>query len=374
MRVAIIGTRGFRYVYSGYETFVARVAPALARRGHDVTVYCHRGLFKQRPAAVDGVKLVYVPGITGKNISQLSHSILSILHASLGRYDAVLAVSLANGPLGLMLKVCRIPSILNVDGMEWLRPKWRGLGAAYFRLAARVAPLFYDVLITDADAMAEVYRGEFDADSVMIEYGADIARSERPELIKRFGLEPQRYFIVVGRLIPDNNADLLIRGYARARVARPLVVVGDVPYSDTYAASVRAMAGPAVVFAGYVRDQDVLRELYCNCRAYLHGHEFGGTNPTLLQGLASGCAIGALDTAFSREVLAEGRYGVLFHKNEEAVGEAISRLDEDDRLTTALQERARERILERYSWERIIDRYEEVLYSVVRRATRRPAS
>ena len=85
--------------------------------------------------------------------------------------------------------------------------------------------------------------------------------------------------MVIGRLIPDNNADLIIKGFLKSSSKKKLVIVGDVPYKDAYASDLKKIKDKRLIFTGYVKDQDLLAELYHNCYVYVHGHEFGGTNP-----------------------------------------------------------------------------------------------
>ncbi|MEM7416427.1 MAG: glycosyltransferase, partial [Gemmatimonadota bacterium] len=117
-----------------------------------------------------------------------------------------------------------------------------------------------------------------------------------------------------------------------------------------------------VRFTGYVRDQDLLRELYCGCFAYLHGHEFGGTNPALLKALGFGACILALDTPFSQEVLNRGRHGVYFEKDPQSLADVVDELERSPGDAEQMRSRARDRITERYTWERVVDEY-EVLFS-----------
>ena len=369
MRIAIVGSRGFPYVYSGYETLVGELAPRLVARGHEVTVYCHRALFARRPGEVEGVRLIYVPGLTRKTSSQLSHSFAAVLHLIATRRngpEVVLFVNAANGLFGPLLRLARIRTAINVDGVEWRRPKWSGLGARVFHLAAAMTTRWFDLVITDAKAMAQVYMTEFGARSTVIEYGADLWRSREPSRLSELGLAPQSYFLVVARMVPDNNVRLLVEGFARSSTERRLVVVGDVPYRDPYADGVRRIGGTRVLFTGSVKDQGLLRELYCGAYAYLHGHEHGGTNPALLKALGAGCCVLALDTAFSREVLDGARYGVYFAKDPDAVRAAIELVEADAQLASELRSRARERISERYTWDRIVLEYERACKAVVR--------
>ncbi|MCL4512121.1 MAG: glycosyltransferase [Bacteroidetes bacterium] len=360
MKIAIIGSRGYPYVYSGYETFVSELSTRLIGKGHQVTVYCHKRLFSERPRAVNGVNLVYLPAIETKSASQFSHSLLSTFHVLFKSVDIVLYVNSANGPFGFITTLATKKTAINVDGLEWLRPKWRGIGSKYFYLAAHLATKLFDEIITDSERMREIYLKEFHTASTVIEYGADLEYSTSPQLLRTWGLESGGYYLIVGRLVPDNNADIIIQGFMKTASKRKLVVVGDVPYSDSYAANIKKSADARLLFTGYVDDQNVLRELYSNCFAYFHGHEYGGTNPTLLKALANGCCILALDTIFSREVLAEGQYGVFFKKNADSVTEIVNEIEAGNIDMAQLKYRARGRILERYTWDRITHSYEKL--------------
>lgn len=366
MKIAILGSRGYPYVYSGYETFVAELAPRLVKRGHEVTVYCHKHLYTSFPNEVNGIKLVYIPTIESKTLSQLSNSFLATLHVIFSNMDAVLYVNSANGPFGLLTKLFRKRTAINVDGLEWLRPKWKGLGAKYFYWSSWMSTKFFDVVIADSDRMADIYRDEFNSPSTTIAYGANIAVSKQPELINELGLEKDGYYLIVGRLIPDNNADIIVKGFVRSNTKRKLIVVGDVPYKDQYADDIKKTTDPRVIFPGYIKNPDMLRELYCNSYAYFHGHEFGGTNPTLLKALAYGCFILAIDTVFSREVLNENEHGVYFKKSPDDVAALIESVDHDTAKAESYRTKARKRITEHYTWEKITDQYEALFRSMKR--------
>jgi glycosyltransferase involved in cell wall biosynthesis len=357
MTIAIIGSRGYPYVYSGYETFVKELSERLVQRGVHVKIYCHKNLFQTYPKNVNGIELVYIPTIETKSLSQLIHSFLSMIHACTGKTDVILAVNAANGPWGLIARLFGKPTCINVDGLEWLRPKWKGLGAKYFRFSAWLATRLYDRIITDAEEMRKVYLEEFHTDSTVIAYGANIRYPQRPELLEQFDLRPGEYYLIVGRLIPDNNADLLVEGFLQSGSSKKLVIVGDVPYKDHYADTIRAKASINVIFLGYVTNSEILAELYHHCFAYLHGHEFGGTNPTMLKAMAYGTAILALNTRFNQEMLSGGRYGLFFDKNKQAVAQLMQQVEHQDGLLTNLRSTARQGLTAKYDWDHITDAY-----------------
>ena len=220
-----------------------------------------------------------------------------------------------------------------------------------------MATKLYDVVVTDSREMQKIYRSEFNRDTTFIPYGAIVQESRPPAHIHQWGLEPGQYYLIVGRLVPDNNADLIMREFAAAHSPRKLVLVGDVPYRDRYAEQIKAAAGERLIITGYIRDQEMLSELYCHCSAYVHGHEFGGTNPSLLEALAHGCAVCALDTVFSREVLANGEYGLLFTKEPGSLARLLQSAERNPEKLLLLRQKAKQRITAAYNWEAVTGSY-----------------
>lgn len=358
MKIAILGSRGYPYVYSGYETFVKEVCERLVKyEDVEITVYCHKNLFHSFPKKVNNIKLVYIPTIKSKTLSQLIHSFQSFIHVTFSKNDIVMAVNSANGPFGWIPRLTGKKTAINVDGLEWLRPKWKGLGSKYFYWSSKLSTKTFNKIINDSDAMRDFYLNEFNTDSTVIAYGANIRYSKDSSLIEKWGLRSGDYFLIVGRLIPDNNADLIIREFVASSSTKKLVIVGDVPYKDEYADKIKSVKDGRLVFTGYVTNQEDLAELYHNCYAYFHGHEFGGTNPTMLKALAYGCAILALDTVFTREMLLDGKYGLFFSKEKGNLAKIINSLIEEDSMLNAFRDISRERITTNYTWEKITEQY-----------------
>ncbi|MFD2203713.1 DUF1972 domain-containing protein [Shivajiella indica] len=360
LKVAILGVRGYPYVYSGYETLVKELGERLQKRGVKVTVYCHRSLFSNRPSEVNGIKLVYMPAIEQKSLSQLTHSFFSMVHACLSDVDVILVVNSANGPFGLISRLFRKPTAINVDGLEWLRPKWKGMGAKYFLWSSKMSTKWYDHIINDADAMQKIYKDMFGCESTVIAYGANPSFHSDPEKIKKWGLDKQDYFLIVGRMVPDNNADLLVKGFVASNSKRKLVVVGDVPYKDAYASQLKQIQDSRLVFTGYVTDPEELKALFHNCYAYYHGHEFGGTNPSMLKALGYGCAILALNTVFNQEMLQNGKYGWFFEKNIASVKAITEKAEMEEAAMEQLRSSSREGLTQKYNWDFVTDQYLEV--------------
>ena len=215
LKIAIIGSRGYPYIYSGYETLVKELAERLVLKGHKVRVYCHRSLFKKKPRKVNGIELIYTPSIETKNLSQFINSFFSFIHVCFSSVDIVLIVNTANGPFGLLTRIFRKKTCINVDGLEWLRPKWKGLGSLYFKIASKLSTILFDKIITDSFQMNSIYKKEFNCSSDIISYGPTMCITRNTTILKKFNLYKNEYYLIVGRLIPDNNAKLIIEGFVK---------------------------------------------------------------------------------------------------------------------------------------------------------------
>ena len=362
-RIAIAGARGMNLPgrsFGGFETFITELAPRLAARGHEVTVYSRSALYDDRPDTFKGVRLRWLPSIEGKAMGTPSHTLLAMADAVRQRFDAMLVV---NPGMGFH---CVIPRMLtrthlamNVDGVEWARGKWGPFARWYYKRAGWASTKLCHVIIADSEAMQDVYRREFGAESVFVPYAFDPVDWPSTTQIGKLGLTSKGYYLIVGRMIPENNVDFMCEEFASASTSRPLIVVGGANYESPWHQKLREMAGDRVRFIGHVDSMDLLWELYAHAYAYLHGHSVGGTNPALLQALATATCPIVLDVPFNREVAGES--GVPFAR---AAGALENVLEKVERTPDDLIQRGRigrQRLLERYSWQRVLDGYERAL-------------
>ena len=361
LKIAIIGSRGYPYVYSGYETLVKELSERLVKSGHHVRVYCHSSLFKKKPRQVNGIELIYTPSIRAKILSQLYNSFFSFMHVFFSDVDVVLVVNSANGPFGILTKLSGKKTCINVDGLEWLRPKWKGVGSLYFQISSKLSTIFFDKIITDSDEMRNIYLRKFKKESTVIAYGSSMIKDSDSNYLTNYKLKSKDYYLVVGRLIPDNNSKLIIKGFIKSKSKKNLVIVGDVPYRDRYSKEVKLYSSNNILFTGYIKNQKVLNSLFNNCYAYIHGHEFGGTNPTMIDALSLNCKIIALDTIFNREMLFN-KESTFFNKNENSI---MKKIDEFEETYNAFCEKNYNYILpKKYDWNFIVKQYLEVFYGL----------
>jgi len=360
LRVAMLGTRGVPAAYGGFETAVEEVGSRLAARGHEVTVYCRTTPGAERTATHLGMNLVHLPALRRKSLETLSHTGLSAAHLLLGRsHDAAIVFNAGNAPFLPVLRSRGIPVATHVDGLEWQRAKWEGIGRHYYRWAESMAVRWSDALIADAEGIADYYRTEFQAHTELIAYGAPVLRTRRARELAKMGITVGEYHLVVARFEPENHVHLILEGYRRSSARHPLVIVGSAPYSHGYTEHVRALAeaDPRVQLLGPVWDQHLLDDLYAGAATYVHGHSVGGTNPSLLRAMGAGTAVLAYDVPFNREVAGgQGRYFGDAAELAALLERAEAHPHERDQRSVQLRERARSE----YRWDDVADRYEDL--------------
>ncbi len=364
LRVLILGTRGVPANYGGFETCVDEVGTRLAARGYDVTVYCRKSSYppERRVPVCKGMRCVYLPALRRQSLETLSHTAFSVLHALFRPADFILACNVANSPVLFPLRLKRAPLVLHTDGLEWKRGEYTPLRQKYFKMGERIGTWVATRILTDAHAMGDYYRDEYRTDSTTIPHGACCENSVRPELLDSLGLKPKEYFLQVTRFEPGNNPLMTARAFLDLETDKKLVLVGGASYEGKYQRDLKALAGGRVLQPGFIYDQDLLRELWCNCHAYIHGNEVGGTNPALLQAMAHGCFVIARDVVFNREVL--GDAGLFFIPEKASLVTAMRWTLENEALLDGKRRDAREIIRRRYDWDDIADQYETLIHSL----------
>ena len=363
LRVAVVGDRGIPARYSGFSTLVEQLAPRLVNDyGLDVTVYCRSHYYDDRSPMYQGVRRVFLPAPGGKNFESIVHSNLAMLHAALRGFDVVIVADPGNAPFGLPLWLRRTPTIYLTDGLGWQRRKWGPLQRRYYRWSEAVCARIATWLVTDSREMQRYYRTTYHADSTFIPYSGDVGEAPDASALERLGVVAGGYYLVVARIEPENNVDLIIREYRASGVNRPLVVVGSSPYGTPYAQAVAAEADDKVLCLGGIFDSAALNALYANCYAYLHGQEVGGTNPSLLRAMHGGGACIPIDVVFHREVV--GDDAPYFGKEPGSLSAILARLDADAPTVARLGSAARARVDALYRWDAVAAAYAELLREV----------
>jgi glycosyltransferase involved in cell wall biosynthesis len=359
VRIAILGTRGIPPRYGGFETFADEISRRLARRGHDVTVYCRAHYTDPALERVGDVRVVVLPTVRTKYLDTVVHALLSSVDAARRRFDAVLFCNAITAAFGGIPKFSGARVLLNVDGLERNRRKWSAAGRAAYSISERLSTALPDAVVTDAEVIRRYYAETFGIDPLVIPYGGDLDPPSGTAALDARGLAAGGYFLYVSRLEPENNALAVVEAYRQVRGAIPLVVVGDAPYAAEYIAHVKAAADGRVLFTGAVYGEGY-RELLFHARAYVQATEVGGTHPALVEAMGAGRVVAYHDSPENREVCAGA--GLPFDaRRPETLARILDGLVDDPASGAVFAEKAKARVAERYRWEAVTDAYERAL-------------
>lgn len=356
--VAIIGTRGYPSYYGGFETAVRRLAPFLVEAGWDVTVYSRPGATRDDDPNLDSrVTSVVTWGIEKKSVSTLTYGLTAARHAAKAKPDVALVMNVANGYWLPILKNAGIPTIVNVDGIEWDRAKWGVLARWAFRTGARLTAKHATELIVDARAIGRRWESEFGRNGVFLPYGGD----EQAPMPTPLDLPYRGYVLVVARFVPENSIGEFFDAVPAIASSAPVVIVGSSGYGgdlDERAAQL-ASTHSNVHWLGHISDDDLLAALWQNCGVYFHGHSVGGTNPALVQAMASGAPIVARRTVYNTEVLDDPSQTV--DHTAAAIIEGVESMLSDSNKQERASYRNQQRARQEYSWNSICSGYERAL-------------
>ncbi len=304
MRIALIGTRGIPAAYSGFETAVENLAREFTARGHEVTVYCRPHMTERRDEHA-GARLVHLPTVRNKYLDTLAHTTVSTGHmVTKERPDVAIYFIAGNAPVVPFARLAGVPSILQIDGMDSERAKWPRAAKAIIRQFEHMSAAAATIAVTDSESVADLYEERFGRRLLAIPYGADLPDPGTTAALDELGLTPGEYILFVGRLVPENNAHLLVEAYEKLDTDWPLVIVGDAPYADDYIADLKARGGDRVLFPGYVFGNRYA-ELVNNCGLMCAPTEVGGTHPVIVEAMAAGAPLVVSDHAPNLEVVGD---------------------------------------------------------------------
>jgi glycosyltransferase involved in cell wall biosynthesis len=355
MRLAIFGARGVPARYGGWDTIVTELAPRLVDAGNEVTLFTMpRYTGSEVGTTYKGVRIVRLPTRYGKFTETLLHELFSSLYALTQRRQDVYYV------LGCRAVWAYLPHrilgrtvVFNTDGLDWQRRKWGRFARTYLKLNYWLARRVASHLVSDSGELQKHYRDVYGVESAFLTNGGNVHEASDLErqrsILARYGVEPGGYYLQVCRIEPENNPDIVVREFSASDAKVPLLVVGGANYESEYSEKLKGITDPRVHFLGPVYEPDAIEALYLGARAYIHGHEVGGTNPSLVTALGCGRVVLAHDVRYNREVL--GGSGLLWTKDQ---GSLRARIEEAERHVEALQAQAAtagpERIREFYSW------------------------
>ena len=362
--VAFLGSRGVPARYSGFEVVVEELGKRLAARGHEVTVYNRLPHFGPPQPVWEGMRIIGLPTIPTKSLDTIVHTTLSMIDAVWRRYDIIYLCGVGNAVHGRVARAAGMKVIINVDGADFSRKKWRGFARSWLQRSEKWATKSADVIIADNATIVDRYEREYGMRPEHLSYGLTV-RDEPVHCgeLTRWDLKPNGYFLYVSRLTPENEAELLLKAYRETPDPLPLVLVGGDPYEHAYRRKLDALATDRVIFTG-LRFADAYIELSQNARAFVMPATIEATRLVLLDQLGMGKAIIYHDCPATREVLADA--GIPFGPKDpvRSLAARLSWAKEHPEECAEAGQRARQRA-EHFRWEKVLDRYDRIFRKIL---------
>ena len=350
-RIAIIGTQGVPANYGGFETLVENIIGENCSNGIQYTVFCSG---KDMPTKIEehkGARLKYVP-LRANGVQSIPYDILSMVRAICG-YDAILILGVSGCVfLPIFRLFCWKSIIVNIDGLEYRRAKWKPWIKRFLKLSEKIAVRFADVIITDNKGIQDYVREEYGKETTLIAYGGnhaliDITKEREEEILKSYNLERNNYSISVCRIEPENNCHITLEAFRNSK--EKLVFIGNWQRNG-YSRKLREEYNNCsnIIMLDSIYDLDILHTLRNNTKFYIHGHSAGGTNPSLVEAMFFGRPILAFDVIYNRETTKEKAH---YYTSIEELQQLIKQcVDNGKELKDIAQEH--------YTWAKIASEYE----------------
>lgn len=378
--IFIIGSKGIPANYGGFETFVDNLTEKKKSEEIRYHVSClsdnneefyhnEARCFNVNVPNIGSAKAIYYDVLSLKRTieyikeNKLNGSIVYILACRIGPFI---------GYYKKYLKKLGVKLIVNPDGHEWKRAKWNYFVRKYWKFSERLMVKYSDLLICDSVNIEKYIKYEYskyNPKTEFIAYGADTKKSKLDDdnskvidWYKEKCVTKGEYFLVVGRFVPENNYKLMIEEFMKSNTKKDFVIITNVesnPFYNELKEVTNFENDNRIKFVGTVYDQELLKKIRENAFAYLHGHEVGGTNPSLLEALALTDLNLLLDVGFNKEVAEES--ALYFTKDIGSLSRLINNCDNiTQEECTRLGKLATERINSYYSWGLIVNKYEEI--------------
>lgn len=377
--VFIIGSKGIPAKYGGFETYVENLTAKKKNNNIKYYVACmsdnkntfthnNSNCFNIRVPNIGPAKAVYydimalresLKIIKEKNIK---NAIIYVLASRIGPFI---------GYYKKKMKKLGVKHYLNPDGHEWKREKWNFAIKKYWKLSEKLMVKHADLVICDSinieKYIKENYK-KYNPNTTFIAYGSTVEKSKiqdnDKELLSWYEkneIKPNNFYLIVGRFVPENNYKTMIKEFMKSNTKKDLVIVTNVEENKFYKNLEKELnfkTDKRIKFVGTLYG-DLITKVREQAYGYIHGHEVGGTNPSLLEALAATKLNLLLDVGFNKEV---GQDGALYWNKEE--NNLASLIDKCDKLTESqiseYEDKAKDRIRKEYSWDKIINDYENI--------------
>jgi len=356
LKIAILGTRGIPNNYGGFEHIAGWLARGFVNIGHEVTVY-NSSKHPYQGKEWYGVKIIhcfdpeYLIGIAGQFIYDFN----CIRDARKKNFDVILMLGYTSSSVWGFMYPKNIPVITNMDGMEWQRKKYSRPVRQFLKYAEVIAIRKRGFYIADSPVMKKYLDNKYNIKSRYIAYGADGCPIADESLLIEYGLKKYRYFLLMARMEPENNIEVILDGYMLSCTKLKFIVIGNTDNRFGKYLVKKYKMETRIVFSGPIFHEPKVQSLTAFCNLYFHGHSAGGTNPSLLNAMAARAPLAAHDNPFNKYILKDN---ALYFKSANDICEIINK----NKYTNDIHiNNNYYNVTEEFNWPKIIDQYEKYI-------------
>jgi len=363
LRIGILGTRGIPNHYGGFEQFAEYLSTGLVSKGHEVFVYnSHNHPYQSN--TWKNVQLIHCfdPEYQMGSFGQFIYDLNCILDARRRNFDVILMLGFTSSSAWGWFYPNQSTLIFNMDGLEWKRTKYSKPVQKFLLLAEKLAVRFSHYHIADSVVIQSYLQSKYSIASEHIPYGAEIHYNEEESLLREYGVNKYEYYILMARMATENNIEMILDGFHASNSSKKFLVVGSVDNKQGRYLVQKFKNDERIVFTGGIYNHpQKIHSLKLYSTLYFHGHSVGGTNPSLLEAMASRSLVAAHDNPFNRAVLQQDAfYFSSFHE----VKEIIENTRRNGHETTMINNNLK-KIKEQFNWDNVINKYEDFLQRCV---------
>ena len=353
--VAVIGTVGLPANYGGFETLVENLTHYLNEE-INFTVFCSKKNYDEELPEYNKAKLIYL-SYEANGYQSVIYDIVSMLK-SIKFADTLLILGVSGCVFLPFLKlITRKKIVVNIDGIEWKREKWKKHAKIFLKISEKFATKFADTIVADNLHIQNYIKDTYNKSSVLIEYGADQVKKRElsKDLLNKYPFLNDNYALSVSRIVPENNIKTILKAFSKCKNF-PLVIIGNWDNSG-YGASLKQEFAQCenIHMLNSIYDLDILDQIRSNCHLYVHGHSAGGTNPSLIEAMYLGLPIVAYDIHYNVETTG-GK--TVYFKNSEELCEIAKNLTDEE--LKSIGEAMYDLAYKRYRWKDISQKYLEI--------------
>lgn len=361
LKIGILGSRGIPNAYGGFEECAQHLAEGLVNKGHEVFVY-NSSLHPYKEKKWRGVNIIHCKDWEDKlgTAGQFIYDFNCIMDARTRSYDILLQLGYTSNSVWHLMWPKSSINIVNMDGLEWKRTQYSKPTRAFIKKAEAWAAKNAGYLVADSPGIQQHVLDTYGKTSTLIPYGAQPFTTPDASVLEQFNLRPNQYYLIVSRLEPENNIEMIIEGFLNSETDDYLIIIGrENNFGKQWK---QKYANEKVRFAGAMFDKTLLNNLRHFSKKYFHGHSVGGTNPSLLEAMACQCNIAAHNNIFNKAILENN--AEYFSSSDEVKSIFNSALSAHHKQSNL------KKIVDTYNWEKIIDAYEALMIEAIHTKTR----